>query len=221
MPADNNASFSKRLLDRLECISRSRAFRVLRRLQPAFVIIPLVGVIIAFLSFCSTSPPPPTCSKTEIQREIEFRLKQVDEVMGGRFTIENQDPSDSCARATTIFVISQLGGIAKRPPPKEDETVSIGNSGYGYRHTPSKTGTRSDKFSSFSLSELVSDYLSCAAKQQPRAEERLRSEIATFAANTESHLEKVQSCDQKWIDDAAKSWENLRNTARTLAEIDD
>lgn len=228
MPTDNNhASLTKRLLDRLDVISRSRPFRVLRRLQPAFVIIPLVGAVIAVLTFCSTpSPPPPTsplptCNKTDIQREIEFRIKQVDEVMDGRFTIENRNPLDSCARATSIFVISQLGGIAKRPPPKEDETIWKGHSGYGYRHTPYKTGARSIKFASFSLSELVSDYLSCSAKQKPGDEKRLKSEIATFAANTESHLEKIQSCDQQWIDDAAKSWENLRNTARTLAEIDD
>ena len=228
MPTDNNrAGLTKRLLDRMDVISRSRAFRVLRRLQPAFVVIPLVGAVIAVLTFCSTpSPPPPTsplptCNKTDIQREIEFRIKQVDEVMDGRFTIENRDPLDSCARATSIFVISQLGGIAKRPPPKEDETIWIGHSGYGYRHTPSKTGSRSIEFASFSLSELVSDYLSCAAKQQPGDEKRLKSKIATFKAATESHLEKVQSCDQQWIDDAEKSWESVRSTAIKLAEIDD
>ena len=207
----------------MEVISRSRAFRVLRRLQPAFIIVPLVGVVIAGLSLCSTPPPPPppTCNKVEIQREIDFRIRQVDEVVDGRFTIENQDPVDSCARATSIFVISQLGGITKRPPPKDDEEVWIGNLGYGYRHTPSKSGSRSDEFASFNLSELVSEYLSCTTNQQQAAEKRLKSEVATLKSITELQLEAVQSCSQQWIDEATKSWENVRSTARTLAEIDD
>ena len=222
MSANNNhGSLTKRLLDRLETIARSRAFRVLRRIQPAFIIVPLAGVIIAAVSVCRPPqpPPPPSCNQTEIQREIEFRIQQVDEVVGGRFTVENRDPSNVCARAASIFVISQLGGITKRPPPKEDETVWIGSSGYGYRHTPSKTGARSDEFASFSLPELISDYLSCTSNRQPDGEKKLMSTVDTFKSITEARLDEIQSCSQQWIDDATESWRHVRSIASTLAGI--
>lgn len=222
MPTDNNhahASLAKRLLDRMEMIARSRLIRVLRRLQPAFIIVPLVGVIIAAVSLCSPPSPPP-CNKIEIQREIGFRIKQVSEVVDGRFAIESRDQSDFCARATSIYVISQLGGIAKKPPPKEDETVWIGTSGYGYRHTPSKTGSRSEEFAIFTLPELVSDYLSCTSNRRPDDEKKLLSEVEIFETITESNLDKVQSCNQKWIDDATESWRHVRSTVNTLVEIE-
>ena len=44
-------------------------------------------------------------------------------MIGGRHA------SASCARARSIYVVAKLGGIAGRPPPKEDETVWIGGSG--------------------------------------------------------------------------------------------
>ena len=164
---------------------------------------------------------PPACNKIDIQRDIAFRLDQVDRVVDGEFVIESRDASGICARARSIFVVAKLGGIARRPPPKEDETVWIGGSGYGYRHTPFKTGARSDKFASFSLPELVTDYLSCASKTEPEKETELRSAVDKFEKTAAAHEDRVRKCDEQWVRDATQSWKALRETARDLAEITD
>ena len=164
-------------------------------------------------------PTPPACNKTNIQREVAFRLKQVDMAVKGDFLTEGRDASGSCARARTIFVVGTLGGIARRPPPKEDETVWIGGSGYGYRHTPFKTGSRSDEFASFSLPELVTDYLSCTSNRQPAQEDRLRSEVNQFEATATSHVDQVQACENSWIEKATSSWDALQETASRLTDI--
>ena len=160
-------------------------------------------------------PSPPACNETNIQREIEFRLDQVDSVITGL------DKPDFCTLARNIYVVAKLGGIARRPPPKEDETVWIGGSGYGYRHTPYKTGARSDEFASFSLPELVSDYISCTSNEE-RGQEiklQLQKQVDKFEATAASHEDKVQDCDNQWIENATNSWNTLSQTARDLADI--
>ena len=167
----------------------------------------------------SATQTPPACNGTDIRREIKFRIDQVDRVVDGEFAIKGGTMSGSCARARSIFVVAKLGGIARRPPPKEDETVWIGGSGYGYRHTPFKTGARSDKFASFSLPELVTDYLSCTSKTQPEKEKELHSTVDKFEKTAAAHEDRVRECDKKWIEDASQSWGAVRKTARELADI--
>ena len=167
----------------------------------------------------SVQPPPPACNETDIQREIKFRLDQVDSVIEKKFMINGHHESESCALARTIFVVAKLGGIARRPPPKEDETVWIGGSGYGYRHTPYKTGSRSDEFASFSLPELVSDYLSCTSNHQGEQETKLQKEVDKFEATAASREDRVHDCDNQWIDNASNSWNALSLTTRKLADI--
>lgn len=159
-----------------------------------------------------------TCTK--IQREIAFRLDQVDRVMDGKFRIEDRNLSDSCARATTVFVIARLGGIARRPPPKHDETVWIGNAGYGYRHTPFKTGARSDEFASFSLPELVKDYMPCTSKSSSNAgvPPKLQSAVNEFEKATA--VFQTRKCD-RWSKSASGLWADVARIARKLAEIND
>ena len=167
----------------------------------------------------SVGPSQPACNVTDFRREITFRLDQVDKVVDRDFVIGGRHASASCARARSIYVVAKLGGIARRPPPKEDETVWIGGSGYGYRHTPFKTGARSDEFASFSLPELVTDYLSCTSGRQPKQESKLQSEVDRFEATAASHEDKVRACNNKWIEKATISWSDLRQTARNLASI--
>ena len=162
---------------------------------------------------------PPTCDETNLQREIAFRLDQVDRVVIDKFGVEGVTTSDSCALARSIFVVAKLGGIVRRPPPKEDETVWIGSSGYGYRHTPFKTGARSDEFASFSLPELVADYASCTGSAQSKADSALQSAVKDFERATVAPAgDQAPECD-KWIKDATDSWMAVRRTANRLAEI--
>ena len=171
-------------------------------------------------STAAIQPDPPECNAVQIQREIAFRLDQVDQVVEKHVVIDRGNASSSCVRARMIYVVAKLGGISRRPPPKEDETVWIGGSGFGYRHTPFKTGTRSEQFSSFSLPELVTDYLSCTSNDQTSELEALRSEVDTFEATAGSHVAQVKACDNQWIDNATEAWTSVRKTARKLSSVE-
>ena len=167
----------------------------------------------------SVKSTPPACNSTDIKREITFRLDQVDRVIDGKFMIAGRNLSDSCAQARSIFIVAKLGGIARRPPPKEDETVWIGSSGYGYRHTPFKAGARSDEYASYSLPELVTDYLFCTSNEQPNNEAKLKSKVNEFETTAASKVEQVRACNKQWIENAISSWKAVRQTARKLAGI--
>lgn len=194
-----------------------------RPLQALAAIVLILGGIFTVYNFLSGEPPtrsaPSPCdAKIKLQREIAFRLEQVDMAMKGNFLIEDRNLSESCKRARTIFVAAKLGGIFRRPPPKENETIWIGGSGYGYRHTPFKTGARSDEFASFSLPELVSDYITCSSNGQSRPKGGLESEVARFETTAASKVEQVLECNSQWIDGAITSWSVLRETANRLIE---
>ena len=165
----------------------------------------------------TTQPAAPVCNAIGLQREIAFRLDQVDQVVEQNFVVDGGNASSTCVRARMIYVVAKLGGISRRPPPKEDETVWIGGSGFGYRHTPFKTGTRSDQFASYSLPELVTDYLSCTSSEQPAELEKLQSSVGQFEATAGSHVAQVKDCDNQWIDNASKAWRAVRHSARKLS----
>ncbi len=165
----------------------------------------------------ATSPPPvPQCSAIDLRREIAFRLDQVDRVVGGE-TIGGS--SETCDVARSLFVVAKLGGIIRRPPPKEDETVWIGGSGYGYRHIPFKAGVRSEDFASDGLPGLVADLLRCEGEDPTPAETPLQDAVSKFEASAASDAGQVQVCAQTWVDNAIRSWAAVQQAARTLAGI--
>ena len=166
----------------------------------------------------TTRPAASVCNAIGLQREIAFRLDQVDQVVEQNFVVNGGNASSICVRARMIYVVAKLGGISRRPPPKEDETVWIGGSGFGYRHTPFKTGTRSDHFASFSLPELVTDYLSCTSNEQPEELEKLRLQVDHFDATAGSHVTQVKNCDSQWVDNATEAWRAVRHSARMLSD---
>ena len=163
------------------------------------------------------SPPPISqCSAIDLRREIVFRLDQVNKVVGGE-TIRGS--SETCDVARSLFVVAKLSGIIRRPPPKEDETVWIGGSGYGYRHIPFKAGVRSEDFASHSLPDLVTDLLRCELKGLTPVKTALQPAVDEFEVSAASHADRVQACDQTWVDNAIRSWTAVDQAARTLAEI--
>ena len=166
----------------------------------------------------TTRPAASACNAISLRREIAFRLDQVDQVVEQNFVVNRGNASSICLRARMIYVVARLGGISRRPPPKEDETVWIGGSGFGYRHTPFKTGTRSDQFASFSLPELVTDYLSCTSNERPEELGRLRLQVDAFDATAGSHVTQVKDCDSQWVTNATNAWRTLRQSARELSD---
>ena len=166
----------------------------------------------------TTRPAAPVCNAINLRRKIAFRLDQVDQVVKQNFVANGGNASSNCLRARMIYVVAKLGGISRRPPPKEDETVWIGGSGFGYRHTPFKTGTRSGQFASFSLLELVADYLSCTSNEKPQELQELVSQIDAFDATAGSHVTQVKDCDSQWVTNATSAWKVLRESARKLSD---
>ena len=172
-------------------------------------------------SQANTGQSTPDCDAVGIQREIAFRLDQVDKVVDENFVVDGRNESSYCTRARMIFVVANLGGISRRPPPKEDETVWIGGSGYGYRHTPFKTGSRSSQFASFNLPELVDDYLKCTSNAQSDQEGTVQVEVDRFETTAASNVGKVKECDKQWIEAAEDAWRDVRRRARALAGLDE
>ena len=166
-----------------------------------------------------TSPPStPPCNAIDIRREIEFRLDQVDRVIDGDTIRGNQ--SDFCDLSTSIYVVAKLGGIARKPPPKEDETVWIDGRGYGYRHIPFKTGVRSEDFASANLPDLVTDYLACNGEDTSAVETHLQAKVDEFEANAASRDERFQMCRPAWTQEATASWQSVKEDTRLLTGLD-
>ena len=156
-------------------------------------------------------------NKVDIRREIEFRVDQLNRAVYGNPPITGREQSQICNRATSIFVAAKLGGISQRPPPKEDETVWVGGSGYGYRHIPFKTGVRSDEFISYDLRQLGADYLACVdAEVPPEVTRRLDDAVAVFDTNGASSEEQVQECSGEWVREATDSWALVAQSVRSL-----
>lgn len=159
-------------------------------------------------------------NKIELQREIVFRLDQVDRVVNGDFIIDEGASGEPC---TSIYVVSSLGGIVQRPPPKEDETVWIGNSGYGYRHIPFKSGTRSDEFNPDNLLNLVEDYLQCVRPLDESCKTKLttlREVINEFGVSTEWKDNQILACNSSQVNRAKQAWQAVSKTARTMLDTE-
>ena len=94
---------------------------------------------------------------TPLSREISFRVKQVDKVLENVQSMDWRDAEAYCDHARSVVVVLELGGILHFPPPKEDESVWIGSSGYGYRHIPFRSGYKLKVFERHSLLDLLLD----------------------------------------------------------------
>ena len=165
-------------------------------------------------------PAPPTCDEAGLQREATFRLGHVDNAVNDRLGAEGVPASDSCAPARSIFVAAKLGGIVRRPPPKEDETVwTEGDCGCGCRHAPFKAGARSDEFAGFSLPEPVEDRMSCAGGPRPDADSTLLSAVKDFgeAATASAGDREQERAERKAAE--INSWTVAHQPAGTLAKI--
>lgn len=161
---------------------------------------------------------PAMCKSIDIRREIEFRLDQVDRVVGGEEpTISGRTPQ--CARATSVYVAAKLAGISRKPPPKEDETVWISGSGYGYRHLPFKTGARSEEFIDHNLPQLIQDYYLCLGSPlEPWVDAQISSLVTLFDRAAGSNPDLVQACSSDWLQEATVSWRRLSEATREVVD---
>lgn len=159
-------------------------------------------------------------NKLDLRREIEFRLDQLDRAVYGDPPITRSGAAPRCNRATSIYVAAKLGGISQRPPPKEDETVWIGGSGYGYRHIPFKTGVRSAEFISDDLRQLGADYLACIEVEDRDLVGRLNAAVSAFDVTGASGDDRVEECSDDWVGNATTAWAQVARSARSLLTYD-
>lgn len=168
------------------------------------------------IKYCSAVPLN-ECNPRDIKREIIFRIDQVDRVVYGPYSI-----AGDANRCDLIHVVARLGGIGQRPPPREDETVWIGGSGYGYRHIPFKTGSRSDEFASDSLPELIEDYLQCQrSKDNETGKNKPAKLLGSLVEEFEDASTSVESeiiCTEPWIRRARETWKKVADV--TLSIVD-
>nr|VFJ88703.1 MAG: hypothetical protein BECKH772A_GA0070896_1001038 [Candidatus Kentron sp. H]VFJ90818.1 MAG: hypothetical protein BECKH772B_GA0070898_1001138 [Candidatus Kentron sp. H]VFJ96932.1 MAG: hypothetical protein BECKH772C_GA0070978_1000938 [Candidatus Kentron sp. H] len=113
-----------------------------------------------------------TSRKKALKREINFRAKQVDEVLEKaksksalcqkgierKGTIKGTCVRDFLNTATRVTVVFELGGIY-RIPGKGEDSVLIHYSGYGLRHLPEKQGYKDSMYSNNTFGEVLEDYL--------------------------------------------------------------
>ena len=176
----------------------------------------------------STSPSSSTATcanRTDLRREIEFRLDQVGRVVDPDPNATHANKEVSCDQAISMYVVAKLGGISQRPPPKEDETVWVSGSGYGYRHIPFKSGVRSDSFISYDLPQLGADYLNCVDTDNA-SKDLLRDEVKAAVDEFDAAIasgagDETRICDDGWWRKALSAWGRVNESLRSVLAIDE
>lgn len=200
-------------------------FREWITLRNLLYIAPLLAVCIAGIallvdvaSLFRTDPLPSDesrheCNEIDLLREIDFRVSRVQKVFDGQ-TIK--DAPDMCELETSIYVVAKLGGIALRPPPRDDQTVWIGSSGYGYRHLPSSAPSQFEAYVERNLPQLVEDYLQCKGDDEV-GHLPVEDAVNRFNNEVESGIQGIEQCSggmEQWKREVTAAWQLVRTVTK-------
>lgn len=154
---------------------------------------------------------------TPLSREVSFRTRQVDKVFGALTDVNPGSAKKYCSDARGLVVVLELGGILHFPPPKEDENVWIGSSGYGYRHIPFRSGYKLKKYERHSLSDLLSDLSDEKEEYNPNFSD-LDDALADLEERKDTGKQILRSCNSNnknsfvdWVTGTSDAWNKVKS----------